>query len=105
MDMIEDEHRVHISVDIPGFNIKNISLTQTGSTLVLKATKDRENKNENTILYANERNSNSLYRYIRLPLNTNLSLLCATYKNGVLFIQAPLNSKFTKTRDIPIIEG
>ena len=29
-------------------NIKNISLTQTGSTLVLKATKDRENKNENT---------------------------------------------------------
>ena len=27
MDMIEDEYRVHISLDMPGFDIKDITLT------------------------------------------------------------------------------
>ena len=37
MDMTQDQHRVHISLDIPGFTLKEISLSLTGSTLLVKA--------------------------------------------------------------------
>ena len=105
MDMIEDSHRVHISLDMPGFDIKDISLTLNGHTLVVHGNKDAKNVDENIIFYTNERKSNSIYRYIRLPINTNLTLLSSTYKNGVLFIQAPVIKYNNIMRDIPIYPG
>ena len=105
MDMTQDQHRVHISLDIPGFTLKEISLSLTCSTLLVKASKSKEIKDENTIYYTSERKSNSVYRYIRLPVNTNLSMITSKYKNGVLFIQAPLNKKGEMQRNIPIFQG
>lgn len=105
MDMIEDEHRVHISLDMPGFDIKDITLTLSGNTLMVRGKKDKKNISENAIFYTNERKSNSIYRYIRLPLSTNISLLTSTYKNGVLFIQAPILKYDNITKEIAIFQG
>ena len=105
MDMIEDNHRVHISLDMPGFDIKDISITLNGHTLIVHGNKDRKNFDDNIIFYTNERKSTSIYRYIRLPINTNLTLLSSTYKNGVLFIQAPVIKYNNCMRDIPIYPG
>jgi len=105
MDMIEDEHRVHISLDMPGFDIKDITLTLNGSTLIVRGNKNKKNVSENTIFYTNERKSNSIYRYIRLPLSTNIPLLTSNYKNGVLFIQAPVLKYNNVMKDIPIFHG
>jgi len=105
MDMTQDEHRVHISLDIPGCSIRDISLSLTHGTLLVKASKSREILRDNTIFYTNERKATSIYRYIRLPSRTNLSRISSTYRDGVLFIQAPLLKDNNISRDITIFQG
>tara|TARA_Y100000768_G_scaffold361724_1_gene319996 strand:- start:2239 stop:2715 length:477 start_codon:yes stop_codon:yes gene_type:complete len=106
MDMVESNGRVHISIDMPGLSIKDISVTLSDNMLYIKAEKNMfTQNNQNEVIYTSERLNKNWSRYVRLPINANTKLLSATYKNGVLFIQAPINKYSNIERTIPVTQG
>ena len=113
MDMVESNDRVHISIDMPGLTAKNISVILSGNMLYIKTNRndskkdndDSNYKSTNEIIYTSERSTREWARYVRLPLTANTNRITSTYKNGVLFIQAPIVKYGDIERTIPVIQG
>ena len=106
MDMVESNGRVHISIDMPGLNVKDISVTLSDNMLYIKAEKNIfSQNNQNEVIYTSERLNKNWSRYVRLPINANINMISATYKNGVLFINAPINRYSNIERTIPVTQG
>lgn len=139
MDMVEGNGRIHISIDMPGLNVKDISVTLRGNMLHINsennissqhsaaavaaewppaptpgagpsslgaagAPANSMNHLDDEIIYTSERSTNIWSRYVRLPLTANTRLVTATYKNGVLFIQAPVIKCSDIEINVPVIQ-
>ena len=85
IDMHRNENNLKVVIDIPGFNKEDIKLTLCGDILSIKAQKEVDEKESETLI-SNQR-PNVIDKKIRLPIDIKQGeekIESAKYENGVL---------------------
>jgi HSP20 family protein len=98
MDMYETGQDIVIEFDLPGICLAAISLKINGMTLVLEATKPRE-QYEGTFICV-ERTHGHFHHAVHIPGNFDPGAIRAEYRRGVLRVICPKCSE----RLVPIKE-
>ena len=94
IDMYLDENNLKVIIDIPGFNKEDIKLILCEDILSIKAQKE-VNKKELETLISNQR-PNIIDKKIRLPIDIKQGeekIESAKYENGVLTLIIPIAKK------------
>lgn len=93
IDMYLTEDNLKVVIDIPGFTKKQIELTLCGDILSIKAEKEIEKK-ESDSLISNQR-PNVIDKKVRLPIDINQEeeIESAKYIDGILTLVIPVTKK------------
>jgi HSP20 family protein len=98
IDIYETGDCIILEFDLPGFQLKDISLRVSGFTLVLEAVKPRE-QHEGSFICV-ERSYGHFYHAVHIPGNIDSRAITAEYRRGVLRVVCPK----TGDRQVPIKE-
>jgi HSP20 family protein len=88
-DVIEEDKRFRISVELPGAEPKDIDVSLSGNTLVIKGKKKDERETQAQSYYLREREYGSVERFIDLPVGVGSDKIEAEFANGVLTVLLP----------------
>ena len=94
IDMYLTDENLKVVIDIPGFSKKDIELTLCGDILSIKAEKEIEKK-ESDSLISNQR-PNVIDKKVRLPIDINQGeekIESAKYVDGILTLIIPVTKK------------
>lgn len=93
-DIYEKKGNVHIDLDVPGFDKKDIKLDVEDGILTIEATKNEENedKNEEKNYFRRERVFGTVKRQFTVG-NIDEKSINAKFENGVLKITFPKEEK------------
>lgn len=89
MDLSEEPNAYKITAELPGLDPKDVDVSVSGSTLVLKGEKRQEKQEENKNYYFSERSFGSFQRAFELPSSVDRERIAADYSKGVLTITLP----------------
>ena len=89
VDLSETEGEFVIKADIPGVEEKDLSVTLSGNTLLLKGERREEKEDKGKQFHKVERSYGSFQRSIPLPDVVDAERISADYQNGVLVVHLP----------------
>jgi HSP20 family protein len=89
IDMTEDDKAYKISAELPGLDAKDVDVSISGSTLVLKGEKRQEKEEKEKNYYFSERAYGSFQRAFELPTSVDRDKVSADFSKGVLTITLP----------------
>ena len=89
IDMSEDEKAYKISAELPGIDAKDIDVSVSGETLVLRGEKRQEKEEKNKNYHFSERSYGSFQRSFQLPSSVDRDKVAADFSKGVLTITLP----------------
>lgn len=87
-DIYEKGGKVHIEMDVPGFNKEDVKIDYDDGILTIEATKNEESEEKDKNYYRKERTYGSFKRQFNVG-NINEELIEAHFNNGVLNIKFP----------------
>jgi len=89
IDMSEDDKAYKISAELPGLDPKDVDVSVSGNTLVLKGEKRQEKEEKDKNYHYSERAYGSFQRAFELPASVDHPKIAADFSNGVLTITLP----------------
>ena len=89
IDMSEDEKAYKVSAELPGLDAKDVDISISGNTLVLKGEKRQEKEEKEKNYYFSERAYGSFQRAFELPASVDRDKVSADFAKGVLTITLP----------------
>jgi HSP20 family protein len=98
IDMSEDDKPYKISAELPGIDPKDIDVSLSGDTLVLKGEKRQEKEEKDKNYHFSERSYGSFQRSFQLPLSIDRDKVAADFSNGVLTISLPKTAEAQKPK-------
>lgn len=102
VDIVEDNDKVAVSVDLPGMNKEDIKVRVEDSVLTIKGERKFEKEDKQKNYHHMERVYGSFCRTFSLPGSVAGDKIKANYKNGVLSIELPKVEE-VKPKEIPIM--
>jgi HSP20 family protein len=100
-DLIVSEKSLSIVMDLPGLTKKEIAITRKQNVLTVRG--EREVMLADGEQYKrNERKSGAFMRSFAIPEEADASNITASFRNGVLTIQLPMDSTNEDTTHIPV---
>lgn len=103
IDVYEEGDKVIVKADLPGIDKKDIKLNLDRDILTISGESKKEKEEKKKGYYYSERSYGSVQRSIRVPENTKLEEIKASYKDGVLTVEVPRSEEAReKGRDIEI---
>lgn len=89
VDISENAKAFKITAELPGLEQKDIEVTVSGDTLILKGEKQQEEEKKEDNYYMSERAYGSFQRAFALPQGVDRDKINADLKKGVLTITLP----------------
>ncbi|HVH75144.1 MAG TPA: Hsp20/alpha crystallin family protein [Stellaceae bacterium] len=89
----EDDKAYKITAELPGLDAKDVEVTMSGDTLVLKGEKRQEKEEKGKNTYISERSYGAFRRSFLLPESVDRDRLAADFSKGVLTITLPKSAK------------
>lgn len=100
MDIYEDDEKITIEVELPGIDMKEVSITIDDKMMVISGEKKVKKNNKKQYL-KNERSEGVFKRAIILPSKADADKIDAVYKDGILTINVPkISKKYIKKIEI-----
>jgi len=96
IDMSEDEKAYKISAELPGIDAKDIDVSVSGDTLVLRGEKRQEKEEKEKNYHVSERAYGSFQRSFQLPPSIDRDKVAADFSKGVLTITLPKTAESQK---------
>ncbi|WP_456327730.1 Hsp20/alpha crystallin family protein [Archaeoglobus sp.] len=96
VDVIDEEDRIRVVADLPGFNKEDIEIWVEDGDLVIKAERKEEREEREANYLRRERRFGRVYRRIALPTDVDIENIKASYNNGVLEVIVPKTEKAKK---------
>lgn len=93
VDITENDKTIKITAELPGVEEKNLDISLTDDTLILKGEKSEETKGEEKNYRWQERFYGSFQREIPLSCEVEADQVKAHFKNGILSITLPKTAK------------
>jgi len=92
-DISENEEALEITVELPGINEKDVSVTLRDGVLVIKGEKKQESEQKKKDFHLTERSYGAFTRSFQLPSNIDEEGIQAAFNKGVMTITAPKSDK------------
>lgn len=89
VDMWDDKDNVYLEADMPGIEMKDLTVRIKGDTLHISAERNEKVEEKKKDFFRSERYYGRFYREIELPVSVNVTAVSASYKNGVLKVTMP----------------
>ncbi len=86
-DVYEDDNSIHLNVEVPGVEEKNLSITIENNILTVKGERKPEKDEKGENFLRQERSYGKFSRSFTLPGSVDLDRVNANYVNGVLQIE------------------
>jgi len=103
MEVSEEKKTYQISVELPGVDEKDISLSLQDHTLTISGEKKSERKEDKKDYYLSERRYGSFRRSFRVPDDVDEDKISAKFDKGVIVVVLPkAASAKTRSRPIPV---
>jgi len=103
LDVRENDKEVHIQVELPGMDEKDVEILLTENSLTLKGEKKEEKEDKGKDYYHVERSYGSFQRVVPLPEGIDTKKAEAKFKKGILSISLPkLEQSNVKAKKIEI---
>jgi HSP20 family protein len=96
IDMSEDEKAYKISAELPGIDAKDIDVSVSGDTLLLRGEKRQEKQEKDKNYHFSERAYGSFQRSFQLPPSVDRDRVAADFSKGVLTITLPKTAEAQK---------
>jgi HSP20 family protein len=87
IDIKEDETQYIVTADIPGVDLKDVTVTMENGTLCIKGERKSEKEEKKKNYHRRECMMGSFERSFRMPDSADSSMVSAKGKNGVLTIR------------------
>jgi HSP20 family protein len=100
-DLIVSDKTFSIVMDLPGLTKKEIAITRKQDILNVRGEREVE-LTENEHYKRKERKSGAFMRSFAIPEKADASNITASFRNGVLTIQLPMDSTNEDTTHIPV---
>ena len=101
IDVSETKNEIVVKAELPGMDPKDIDLSLSDGSLVLKGEKKHEKEEKEENYHFIERSYGSFVRSVPLPAEVKHDKINASYKNGVLKVVLP-KSEESKKKEIKI---
>ena len=85
----ENAECFRVTAELPGMDLKDVSVRLEGGALVLSGKKEGEKEEKGRDWYRKERTSGEFRRVIQLPDSIDESKVAATFAKGVLTVDVP----------------
>jgi HSP20 family protein len=89
MDVKETDQALEVTADLPGVDEKDIEVTVSDGTLVVRAEKKAERESKDADYHLLERSYGSFYRALPLPFAVDADKVAAVFDKGVLKLTLP----------------
>ena len=96
VDVTEDDKAYKITAELPGLEPKDVELSVSGDTLVLRGEKREEKGQKDKNTYMSERSYGSFQRSFALPPGIDRNKIAADLAKGVLTITLPKTDEAQK---------
>jgi HSP20 family protein len=103
VDVAEDSERIHVKVEVPGMEEKDLRVNYEDGLLTVSGERQFENRDDRNY-HRIERAYGSFVRTFSLPRSVDASKIMANYRNGVLEIEIPKKEE-SKPKQIQINLG
>lgn len=97
IDVIEEEDKITVIADLPGFNKEKIEVYFENGDLVIKAEREFEEERKGANYIKRERSYGSFVRKITLPFEVDTANVKAKFDRGILEVVVPKVTKSKKT--------
>lgn len=101
LDVSETDEEILIKADLPGVDEKDLSVSLSGTNLLIKGEKREEKEEKGKHFHRIERSFGSFQRTVALPVAVDSSRIKAEYTKGVLEIHLPKKPE-VKPQQIPV---
>ena len=101
VDVLRNKESIVVRVDLPGITKDNIDITVVNGRLLIRGEKKQEQADESKSVNRLERFYGTFERVIDLPNLVNADNIKASFRDGVLEINAPLREE-AKPRQIAV---
>jgi len=101
VDIAEDQDRILLSAELPGFKEDQIEIQMEGGVLTLRGERKFEDEKEGRNYHRVERSYGQFVRSFTLPNNVDRENIKANFSDGVLEIELPKREE-AKPRQIKI---
>ncbi len=101
VDVSETKDAVIVKAEVPGMDPKDIDVSLSGDTLIIKGEKKEEKEEKDENFYRIEMRRGSFQRAIRIPVPVDKDKIEAKYEKGILKIKLPKTEE-TKPKQIEV---
>jgi HSP20 family protein len=101
VDIAEDEDRITLTAELPGFKEDQIQIQMEGGVLTLRGDRKFEEEKEGRNFHRVERSYGQFVRSFTLPNNVDREQIKASFSDGLLHIELPKREE-AKPRQIKI---
>ena len=103
VDVVEEDKLFRIGVELPGIEAKDVEVSVSNHTLVVKGDKKNDREEKAQSYYLREREYGSFERFIEMPIGVDPDKIAAQFANGVLTIElAKTPEAVRKHKRIPV---
>jgi HSP20 family protein len=103
LDAVEDDKAFHVTVELPGMNEKDVSVSVADRVLTIRGEKKESKEKRDKDVHRQERAYGSFRRTIELPNDIDSAKIEASFKDGVLTIHLPKTKEAQeKVKQIPV---
>src|SRR5207249_3623540 len=89
VDITDGPKELRVTAELPGMDEKDVEVSITPETLLIKGHKNQESEDKNKNYYRMERSYGGFQRVVSLPLHVDTTKAEATFKKGVLTVALP----------------
>jgi len=89
VDITEDDAAIKVSAELPGMTEKDIQVSLSGNTLIIKGEKRQEREEKDKGYHLSERSYGEFQRSFLLPEGADVDKIDARFANGVLTVAIP----------------
>jgi HSP20 family protein len=102
IEVYEKDNKVVVKAELPGIDKKDIKIGLERDILTISAETKAEKEEKKRGYYYSERSFGSMQRSIRLPEGIKTEDIKASYKDGILKIEAPIGEDKKQSKPIGI---
>ena len=103
LDVTEDDKAFHVSIELPGLDEKDVSVSLADRVLTISGEKKAEKEEKEKSAYRRERAFGSFRRVLEIPAEVDAERIEAKFKKGVLSIELPKTKEAQrKATKIPV---
>jgi HSP20 family protein len=104
IEMYEDQGRLVVEAELPGMRKEDVQVQLDQDAIVISGERRSESRQNQGGRYMSERSYGSFHRVIRLPEGADADSANATFRDGILRIDMPLNAR-SRGRKLEIGDG